>query len=70
MMAAEEDVSLGPKTTRDFLVEIHKDVQDVKSQVEKTNGRVTVLERFMWITIGASTSGAALTGALKLAGVL
>ena len=24
----------------------------IKTQVEKTNGRVTVLERFMWVCLG------------------
>jgi hypothetical protein len=26
----------------------------IKTQVEKTNGRVTVLERFMWICLGGA----------------
>ena len=42
MMAAEEDVSLGPKTARGWLVGSDKDVREGKSQVEKSNGRVAV----------------------------
>lgn len=32
---------------------IHDDVKDVKAEAQKTNGRVRLLEKMMWMTIGA-----------------
>lgn len=41
-----------PRTDHDILRELWQDVKVIKVQTEKTNGRVTKLERFQWLVIG------------------
>lgn len=44
-----------PPSNREILRDLWHGMGEVRAQVTKTNGRVTKLERFMWLCIGGLT---------------
>jgi hypothetical protein len=42
-----------PQSEGEFLRALYRDMQEVKEQTKRTNGRVTRLEKFMWMVLGA-----------------
>jgi len=45
-----------------YIKDIKEDVGEIKIQTQKTNGRVTALEKWMWMMVGAITIIAWLVG--------
>lgn len=67
---SEHEIDIPPNSTnRDLLIKLVVETQIIKSEVKKTNGRLTKVERIVWGMIGAIVAIPAFLSLLNMLGL-